>query len=399
MKIIKFFFAVGALIFFMGNTFAQTEIIDHPNEAWVLLTHNDQRPNTRVALISGWRGESEIVLEVVYDEGAGFDINKGIKVTNGEITTPTKYVGSLAKLGTPETHTVKIKRTDMNKPVTIQWFGGKAVTIPGTSFGVSRWQKLPNTPNFEKIVAGANRFIAIDHDRQVYEWNYTNSNWSHISDHEEHFILADDTAIDMFNAIWVVHQDENKIFRYRARMTSSSDRSISADSHSTGAGMWDEFPHPGQGVTVKKVVAGGTRVLIIDTEGNLHEYNFIEKRWEKPFNIGGDKAVVSAAVDRFNSLWAIGGINNNRIYRKKYGEQWKKMDGYAREIFAASRRVMITGTDGQQYEWNFKTDRGWTRAGVYPKSTAVDLSGVIYYIETKGSDTGAVKSIYYRKEF
>lgn len=63
--------------------------------------------------------------------------------------------------------------------------------------------------------------------------------------------------------------------------------------------------------------------------------------------------------------------------------KWVTKPGKAKQVIAGGTKAFIIGTDGQLYEWNFAGK--WTRAGVYPKSAAVDKNNAIWIVEKNGT--------------
>ena len=368
----------------------ETSLFD---QAQVLTALEDGDTKTYMALVS--QNGKEIKIRVYWNQGATFHAKNNLIITNGTITSENHPpMGGLHKSNT-DVDDITITQTEANKPVTVRFSGvtfasdgsGKyvdreTVTIPSTAPRVNpkpTWTKnLPDNGNLNlnKVIAGGRTLLAITDDHKLYEWSYEDNKWVYITN------SVKSAAVDMFNAVWAI-TDQGHLAR----------RGF----------IWGNHGHPGEGKLietpteaggVEQIIAGGTKVLMIGKNGSLYEYDFKGKLWNKVDtpSENGNK-VFGAAVDKYNSIWA---LNGSQIYRKKIGQNnWKRMDGYAREIFASSRRVMITGTDGQQYEWKMKTDGGWNRAGVYPKSQgqAVDFYAAIYIIPKNQSNT--INSLYY----
>lgn len=350
----------------------QVEPLDHPTDAQVILTHYDGRPNTRVVFLSNSGQEIKLLLD--YDEGSTFNVKRDLVVENGEVVSDGhQNIGGLHKVGQVDSEKITIRQTETGKLVTIKLWNGEPVTIPSSLPRLSGWQKMPPSPDNAtavKIIAGGRKLLVIDNTGQLHEWNFGTKSWTDINK------SVNSAAVDMFSSIWAITGDE--IQRSRFFYKSAQDKNFKK-------GQWESVPSPAGGA--KAVVAGGTRALVIGNDNLLYEWNFFENKWKAPIN----RKVNGAAVDHKNSLWILEGTT---IYRKKSGGDWIKMTGAAKEIFAGGSKVFVTGTDGQQYEWNFKNDNSWTRAGVYPISTAVDINNTIYYIDKKN----VIYSLYYAKQ-
>ena len=366
------------------------------DQAQVLTTLEDGDTKTYMAFLS--QNGTEIKIRVYWNQGATFHANTGLIITNGTITSENHLpMGGVHKSGVVDVDDITITQTEAGKPVTIRFSGvtpssdgsgehvdRETVTIPTTAPRLSSkptWAtNLPEKGelSLNKVIAGGRTLLAITNDHSLYEWSYKDSQWNYVTNGVK------SAAVDMFNALWAI--------------TDAGDLARKAF-------IWGNHGHPNdakiietpaEAQGVEQVIAGGTKVLIIGKNGSLYEYDFKGKKWNKvdtpPQN---GNVVFGAAVDKHNSIWALKG---SQIYRKKIDQNdWQRMDGYAREIIAASRRVMIIGTDGQLYEWKGmkSADEGWNRAGVYPVSQGqtTDFYAAIYIIPN--SDKNTIHSMYY----
>ena len=201
------------------------------------------------------------------------------------------------------------------------------------------WKQMPGAA--KQVIAGGTKVFVIGTDDRLYEWNFKTKAWVNAGR------TVNSAAVDMNNSIWTV--EGTTIMRYKD-------------------GAWTKMPG-----AAKRVIAGGTKVFVIGTDDQLYEWNFkTDNNWTR-----AGVFPVSAAVDMNNSIWIVEGTT---IRRYKDGA-WNTMPGAAKQVFAGGTKVFVIGTDDQLYEWNFKTDNNWTRAGVYPVSAAVDVNNTIWTVE------------------